>query len=112
MRTGRVTFIAVTPSYSDSLSWRARQIIGEADIVIWTGDEVCRPALHVAPAHADVFLAEEWSIHPLLPFYDLASRDGFRVAHIRSDTPIQWEQVGEHIDRCSELGLTTELVRA
>lgn len=112
MSTGRVTFIAVTPNVPDSLSWRARQVISEADIVIWASGEVCQETLRTAPDHADVVLDSPGATHSLLPFYDLAARDGFRVAHIRSDVPVRWEHVFEHIDRCGELGLPTELVRS
>jgi precorrin-4 methylase len=111
MSTGHVTFIAVKPNASDSLSWRARKAIRESDIVIWADGAVCRETLQVAPDHADVILDSAGSTHSLLPFYDLAARDGFRIAHIRSDVPVPWEQVFEHIDRCGELGLPTELVR-
>lgn len=112
MSTGRVTFIAVKPNASDSLSWRARKAISESDIVIWADGAVCRETLRAAPGHADVVLDSAGSTHSLLPFYDLAARDGFRIAHIRSDLPVAWEQVFEHIDRCGELGLPTELVRS
>lgn len=110
MSTGRVTFISVTSTISHSLSWRAARAIAEADVVIWTGPAVCHETLRQAPDHADVVIDEHGSTHALLPFYDLASRDGFRVAHLRSDVHTSW--LLDHVDRCGELGLTTELVRS
>ncbi|GAA5125926.1 hypothetical protein [Haloechinothrix salitolerans] len=111
MSTGRVTFIAVSPHVSDSLSWRATRAIAEADVVIWTGGTVSDGVLRHAPDHADVVIDDNGATHSLLPFYDLASRDGFRVIHIRSDDSTRWDTLFDHVDRCGELGLPTELIR-
>lgn len=111
MNTGRVTFISAPTNVSDALSWRARQVIGQADIVIWAGGDMRPEILRAAPEYADIVTDVPASTHALLPFYDLASRDGFRIAHIRADVPVRWEQVFDHVDRCGELGLRTELVR-
>ncbi|MPY80863.1 MAG: hypothetical protein GEV04_20985 [Actinophytocola sp.] len=111
MSIGRVTFISVGPHISDPLPWRATRAIAEADVVVWTGGAVRDAVLRHASAHADVVLDEQGSTHSLLPFYDLASRDGFRVAHIRSDGSATSDSILDHVDRCGELGLVTELVR-
>ncbi|MPY98054.1 MAG: hypothetical protein GEU97_08640 [Actinophytocola sp.] len=93
------------------LSWRATRAIAEADVVISTGGGISDSVLRQAADHADVVIDEQGSAHALLPFYDLASRDGFRVAHISADGSVQWDTLIEHVDRCGELGLPTELVR-
>ncbi len=110
MSTGRVTFISIQSDFSEVLSWRAIRAIAEADFVIFSGGDTCENALRHAPDHADVIIDEQGSTHSLLPFYDLASRDGFRVAHIRPDSSARWDTLFDHVDRCGELGLTTELV--
>ncbi len=101
----------MSPYISDSLSWRATRAIADADVVIWTGGAVRDGVLRQAPDHADVVIDERGATHSLLPFYDLASRDGFRVAHIRADGSARWDALFDHVDRCGELGLATELVR-
>lgn len=110
MSIGRVTFISLRPSTAGSLSWRATSAIAEADFVLSTGETVSPEVLRHAPVHADVFL-DGGTTHSLLPFYDLASRDGFRIAHISSDVPARREEIVEQLDRCAELGLVTEIVR-
>jgi precorrin-4 methylase len=109
--TGKVTFVSLMPGTSGSLSWRATWAIAEADFVIWTGGTVIPDVLRHAPVHADVFLDSTGTSHSLLPFYDLASRDGFRIAQISSDIPARREEVVEQLDLCAELGLITEIVR-
>lgn len=111
MSTGKVTFVSLIPDTSDSLSWRATWAIAEADFVIWTGGTVIADVLRHAPVHADVFLDSTGTSHALLPFYDLASRDGFRVAQISSEIPARQEEITEQLDLCAELGLITEIVR-
>lgn len=109
MNTGRVTFISLTPNTSRSFSWRAACAVAEADFVIWTGEGAYPDVLQQASDHADVIL--DGTTYSLLPFYDLASRDGFRIAHISSDVPARWEEIVEQLDHCAELGLITEIVR-
>ncbi|MQA63302.1 MAG: hypothetical protein GEU86_17835 [Actinophytocola sp.] len=111
MSIGRVTFISHTPGTTGSLSWRATCAIAEADFVISTGEVVSPEVLRHVPDHADVFLDGAGTTHSLMPFYDLASRDGFRIAHISSGIPDQSEEMAERLDRCAELGLTTEIIR-
>jgi precorrin-4/cobalt-precorrin-4 C11-methyltransferase len=112
MGKGRVTFITVTPDPFSPLSWRARKAVNDADIVIWDGGVVQDNLLLHASEHADVVVADPGSIDSLLPFYDLASRDGFLVVNIRSTIPVRWEHIFEQIERCDELGVKTELVRS
>lgn len=111
MSNGRVTFISLKPSTSGSLPWRATSAVAEADFVISTSGTVPTELLRHASRHADVFFDGSGTTYSLLPFYDLASRDGFRIAHISSDIPVQREEMVEQLDRCAELGLVTEVVR-
>lgn len=111
MSIGRVTFISLTPGIAGSLSWQATSAIAEADFVISTGEAASEEVLRHVPGHADVFLDGAGTTHSFMPFYDLASRDGFRIAHITSDIPTQSEAIVEQLDRCAELGLATEIVR-
>ncbi|MGH3519853.1 MAG: hypothetical protein ACRDQ7_21180 [Haloechinothrix sp.] len=111
MSHGKVTFLSVVPDALDTLPWRATKAIAEADIVIWTTGTVRQDVLDHAHDNADVVAIGGWSTYSLMPFYDLASRDGFLIAHIRSDNPTEWDDVFEQLDRCCELGLETEIVR-
>lgn len=110
MSIGRVTFISLTPGTVGSLSRQAACAIAEADFVISNGEAVSPEVLRHAPGHADIFLDGVGTTHSLMPFYDLASRDGFRIAHISSEIPTRSEAMAEQLDRCAELGLATEIV--
>lgn len=109
MRTGRVTFIICSSHSAAAICWRARQVVGVADIVISEGAQR-QDMVRNAPEHADVIMMNPDSTIPLLPFYDLASRDGFQLVHIHDHIGDQWNRVKDLAERCGELGLTTELV--
>jgi precorrin-4 methylase len=107
---GRATFVSLNPELRTPLPGAVTEAVATADIVFWTAGPVRRDILARASAHADVIFDGEWNLHSLLPFYDLASREGFHVAHLRSDHPAGWDDVTEQVDRCGELGLHTETI--
>ncbi|MGH3451784.1 MAG: hypothetical protein ACRDQW_13870, partial [Haloechinothrix sp.] len=106
-----MTFISVASDASTVLPWRATTAIADADIVIWADGTPRDDVLRNANGRADVIDSGRWTTHALLPFYDLASREGFRIAQIRSEIPARWDDVFEQMDRCCELGVATEIVR-
>jgi hypothetical protein len=67
--------------------------------------------LRHAPGHADIIIdAEDPPAHSVMPFYDWASRGGFRIIRIFSGT-ISEDEIHEQMNRCRELCLEFELVR-
>lgn len=108
MGHGKVTFISLGPNTHAGLSWRAVKAIAEADFVICACAGAHADVRRLACGRADIIDAGPWTTSAMLPFYDLAARDGFQVTHIRSGTPAD---LLEHVDRCCDLGLETEIVR-
>jgi precorrin-4 methylase len=106
---GKVTFVAIGSISTDPFPWPATKAVAEAD-VIWTISRAPTELLQHAPVHADIIAAENAPIHSVLPFFDLASRDGFHVTRILSDDDAGADLL-EQVDRCRELGLEPEIVR-
>lgn len=110
MTRGKVTLVSISSTSVGQHSRHAVKAVAEADI-IWATTQVPADLLRHAAKHADIIIAaENPSIHSVLPFYDLASRGGFRVTRIYSCS-IPPDEVLDQIDRCRELGLEVEIVR-
>jgi len=107
---GKVTLLSISSTSADPVPWHAIRAVAEADFIFAT---TLAPAhlLRHAPGHADIIVdTDDPSIHSVMPFYDLASRGGFRVTRIFSDA-ISADQVLEQVNRCRELCLEFEIVR-
>jgi precorrin-4 methylase len=108
---GRVTFIGVNRGFGISAA-KARRVLDDADIVIWPSD-LARDALGGLIADGvQVIDIDGWSDHTLMPIYDLAVRDGFRVAHVHLDGALLRPPMLDVLNRCAELGLEMAVMYA
>lgn len=109
-KRGTVVFLAVTQIAPNQPSARVIEALNGADLVIWTSGATRRDLLAHLPAHAEIIDDGIWTTPSLLPFYDWASRGGFRIAQVTSARPVHWQPIFDQVDRCRELGLLAEIV--
>lgn len=108
---GKVIFMSVTAAPEVPLPARGIAALAEADIIIWATDTAPDEVLRHAPANADIVHAGRGTTSSFMPFYDLACRDGFRIAYICSEQPFPNDAAVEQIQQCVELGLPTEIAQ-
>jgi precorrin-4/cobalt-precorrin-4 C11-methyltransferase len=108
--SGHVTFVGAGPGAADLITLRGARAIGAADIVIWARS-LCHPdILEHARADAQIVDSAEVPMEGLLPLYERAAAENLTIARIHSGDPSLWGAVQEQLERCRELGLTTEIV--
>src|SRR5262249_19600516 len=108
--TGKVTFVGAGPGAADLLTFRAARAIAEADIVIWAASLVQAEVLDHAREDAEILDSATLSLEDVVAVYRRAHDEGLRVARIHSGDPALWGGTQEQLDRCTELGIETEIV--
>lgn len=107
---GKVTFVGAGPGAADLLTLRAARVIAEADVVIWAASLVQVEVLEHAREGAEILDSATMSLEEVVAVYQRALTRGLRVARIHSGDPSLWGGTQEQLDRCAELGITTEIV--
>jgi precorrin-4/cobalt-precorrin-4 C11-methyltransferase len=107
---GRVWFIGAGPGAADLLTLRAARAIAAADIIVWAASLVHPGVLAHARDGAEVIDSARLSVEDLMPAYRRAAEEGLAVARVHSGDPSLYGAVQEQVERCRELGLSTEIV--
>ncbi|SEG55788.1 precorrin-4 C11-methyltransferase [Thermomonospora echinospora] len=110
MTSGKVVFVGAGPGAADLLTFRAARAIGEADVVIWAASLVHPDVLEHARPDAEIVDSARLPMEGVLPYYERALAEGLTVARIHSGDPALWGALQEQIDRCREMGLSTEVI--
>jgi precorrin-4/cobalt-precorrin-4 C11-methyltransferase len=105
-----VVFVGAGPGAADLLTFRAAAAIAAADVVIWAASLVHEDVLKHARPDAEIVDSARLPMEGVLPYYEVAARDGLTVARIHSGDPSLWGAVQEQLDRCAALGLAVEVV--
>jgi hypothetical protein len=106
-----VTFIGVNRGFGISAA-KVERVLADSDIVLWPSD-LTRDALAGALADGvQIIEVDGWSDSALMPIYDLAVRDGFRVAHVHLDGALLRPAMLDVLNRCAELGLEMAVMYA
>lgn len=109
-RRGSVTFVGAGPGAAELLTFRGAAAIAAADVVIWASSLVHPDVLRHARVDAEVVDSATLPMEGVLPYYERAARDGLRVARVHSGDPSLWGAIQEQLDRCEQLGLSTDIV--
>ncbi len=108
--TGKVTFVGAGPGAADLLTFRGARAIAEADVVIWAASLVQAEVLEHAREDAEILDSATMSLEDVVSVYARARDEGLKVARIHSGDPALWGGTQEQFDRCTELGIATEIV--
>ncbi len=103
-------FVGAGPGAADLLTLRAAAAIASADVVIWAASLVHEDVLQHARADAEIVDSAQLPMEGVLPSTSGRRRTGCMVARIHSGDPALWGALQEQLDRCTELGLETEVV--
>jgi precorrin-4/cobalt-precorrin-4 C11-methyltransferase len=110
MTAGKVTFVGAGPGAPDLLTLRAAAAIAAADVIIWASSLVHPGVLEHARDGAEILDSAQLPLEGVLPVYQRAAEYGLQVARVHSGDPALWGAMQEQLDRCTELGLATEVV--
>jgi precorrin-4/cobalt-precorrin-4 C11-methyltransferase len=92
------------------LTLRGAAAIAGADIVIWASSLVHPGVLEHARNGAEIVDSAQLPMEGVLPYYQRAAARSLTVARVHSGDPALWGAIQEQLDRCSDLGLETEVV--
>jgi precorrin-4/cobalt-precorrin-4 C11-methyltransferase len=109
-RAGKVWFVGAGPGDPDLLTLRGAAAIAGADIVIWASSLVHPGVLEHARRGAEIVDSAQLPMEGVLPYYQQAAARSLTVARVHSGDPALWGAIQEQLDRCSDLGLQTEVV--
>ncbi|WP_433335217.1 precorrin-4 C(11)-methyltransferase [Spirillospora sp. CA-294931] len=107
---GAVLFVGAGPGAADLLTFRAAKAIADADVVIWAASLVHPDVLEHARDDAEIVDSARLPMEGVLPYYERAVAEDLTIARIHSGDPALWGALQEQLDRCREMGLTTEVI--
>jgi precorrin-4/cobalt-precorrin-4 C11-methyltransferase len=110
MTGGKVTFVGAGPGAADLITLRGAAAIAAADIVVWASSLVHADVLQHARPDARIVDSATVSLEQVVALYAEAAREDLHVARVHSGDPSLWGAVAEQLERCSALGLVTEIV--
>jgi precorrin-4/cobalt-precorrin-4 C11-methyltransferase len=104
----QVYFVGAGPGAADLITVRGRDLIGQADVIIYAGSLVNPDLLGYAKQGADIHNSAYMTLEEVLSVMEQSAAEGKMVVRLHTGDPSLYGAVREQMDALDERGITYE----
>lgn len=105
-----IYFIGAGPGDPELISVKGARLIGEADIIIYTGSLVNPAVLQYAKTGAEIYDSAGLTLAEVLAIMHAAVRAGKRVARVHTGDPAIFGAIQEQLDALDQAGIAYDII--
>lgn len=109
-RTGKVTFIGAGPGDPELVTLKARNLLRQAEVVVYAGSLIPEAVLRHAPGSARLVNSAHLALEQVMETLIDAARAGKRVVRLQSGDTSLYSAIQEQMTRLDEAGIDYDLV--